>query len=82
MITDMHTASDRMHERIRELEAERDQWQESSGQNYVRATEAEMREDALERENERLRAFIDAWRDVLLSNMTEEYLRAALEAKP
>ena len=29
-------------ERIAELEEERDQWQESSGQNYVRATEAEM----------------------------------------
>ena len=37
----------RLEEHITELEAERDQWQESSGQNYVRATEAEMREEKL-----------------------------------
>lgn len=34
-------------QRIRELEAERDQWQESCGQNYVRATKAEAREERL-----------------------------------
>ena len=46
--------------RIEELEAERDQWQESSGQNYVRAQDAEDREEKLSRRIEMLELSINA----------------------
>jgi chromosome segregation ATPase len=62
LIDAAEAAQQTLHARIAELEKERDQWQESSGQNYVRAQEAEMREEKLqarieelEEENERLR---------------------------
>ena len=44
---DMRDKAKLLEERIAELEKEAAQWQESSGQNYVRACEAEAREDAL-----------------------------------
>jgi erythromycin esterase-like protein len=46
--------------RIKELEKECAQWQESSGQNYVRAQEAEAREETLRSEVERLRETVQS----------------------
>jgi len=46
--------------RIAELVAEAAQWQESCGQNYVRATEAELRVEELERELDKRGALLRA----------------------
>lgn len=56
---EMPSASDRLQDRISELLKERDQWQESSGQNYVRAQDAEDREEKLERRIEELEAALE-----------------------
>jgi chromosome segregation ATPase len=54
LIDAAEAAQQTLHARIAELEKERDQWQESSGQNYVRACEAEMREEKLQARIEEL----------------------------
>ena len=60
-------------DRIAKLEAESAQWQESCGQNYVRATEAESEFDMLATENAWLQG------EMAYAIISNEMLRTALE---